>query len=101
MTDYTQMTDEELEAALVDAQGIQAERDRRDRLGQHPSNIAWTLVYVTNDQGDRAQTLISAMNTTMAMLDPGGQWGPEGDVPIIDDTMAQQIIDALQARLTQ
>lgn len=93
------MTDEELEAALVNAQGVQSEHDRRERLGSYPASMAWLLVSIGNDQGDRADAVVRAMNTTMAMLDPGGDWGPDGDVPLIDDAMAQEVIDALEARL--
>jgi len=99
MVDYTQLTDEELQTEIEQANAANAELERRNRIAQASRTIAEILFQVERDEGDAVEVLVGAMGTTLLMLDPGGEHGPEGDTPVISDPEAQQIIEALQARI--
>lgn len=98
MTDYTQFTDQELADAAAEIDAVNAEQNRRQWIQNAPINIFSVLLQAPNFGIGRVETLLAGMNMTLNIFEPG-MHGPEGDVPIIDDTMAQEIIDALQARL--
>ena len=100
MTDYTQMTDQELAAAAAEIDAVNAEQYRRQWIQYAPVNIFSTLLQAPDRGADRVEILLAGMNMTLNMFEPGIP-GPERDTPVIDDVMAQEVIDALEARLAQ
>lgn len=100
MTDYTQLTDQELADAASEIDAVNAEQNRRQWIRNAPINIFSTLLQAPNFGVGRVETLLAGMNMTLNMFEPG-VYGPEGDIPIIDDAMAQEVITALEARLAE
>lgn len=96
MTDYTQMTDQEFETAILESQEIQAEMSRRDWVRNAPLTLAWLLKDAEERGLTRVEMALKGMNTLRSEMGVGG---PEGDIPVIDDAMAAEIITALQARI--
>lgn len=101
MTDYTQMTDQELADAAAEIDAVNAEQYRRQWIQYAPVNLFSILLQAPTRGADRVEILLAGMNMTLNMFEPGGEPDPERDIPVIDDTMAQEVIDALQARLAQ
>lgn len=98
MTDYTQMTDDELMAVISEADVARAEIARRDRLTYIPRQIAQTLIDLDRDGGNQVDAIVAAFSVAPRDLDPLGA-GEGWDDPVIDDTQIAEIIAALQARL--
>lgn len=96
MTDYTQMPDQEFEAAIQEAQAIETERLRRDWVRNAPITVAWLLKDAEERGLTRVEMALRGMNTLRSEMGVGG---PEGDIPVIDDAMAAEIITGLQARI--
>jgi len=59
--DYTQMTDEEIANAILEAQAIFAESERRAQLNYAPQGLAEVLNMVLGHNGDRVQTIVDAI----------------------------------------
>lgn len=97
MTDYTQMTNEELATVIDEAQAAQYEITRRSRLSEAPRQMAHMIFAVGNDQGDKVEAVVRAMNTTWAELD--AVEGPEYNIPAITNEEAAEVIAALQDRI--
>jgi len=98
MTDYTQMTDQELADAVAEIEAVQSEQSRRNWVRYAPSGIFSTLQQAPGYGADKVEILLAAINMSPSTFEPGMGGS---DVPVIDDAMAQQVIDALEARLAQ
>lgn len=99
MTDYTQMTEQELADALAEIDSIQAEVSRRDWIKSAPVSI-WTTLRMAPDRGvGKVETLLAGIDMTPRIYEPWVEFGPEGDVPLFTDEELGEIITALQARI--
>jgi hypothetical protein len=96
--DYTQLTNEELQAEMAKNEAIQREYYRRLRLEQALGTVFEPLLSVKRDLADTVALVDEALFMTPRQFYSGND-GEDADTPILSEADAERLVSLLQARI--